>query len=633
MLSGKSNIKIIFQQNEKILVVLVTLVFFFCASYVAIFHHPYFAEDDGMFYLRIGEEILKGNYQNIKIPDAPSGGPIFYAFLDQFVQDGFLTLKVISVVGSTGIIFVSYFIIRNIFNYKIAILSQILIATNTRLFYLSYSTLNEIIPLLLIFTSLYFITKQKFNLQNIIISAIFLGIASSFRYQALIVFIAIIIYLVIKNRKIKNNVKQVVVYSIFFVLAFSPILILNFTTHGNFIDSSSNEHIRWHWEFQTSEWRQNVESIIVSGNEKSALFIDFDLFLKNYFYNFFYNNPDKIFNFNTFNTISIFPLIPILGLIIFSIGYIYIFDFKLSKKRITVIGITIGITLFTIYQIGETSEIFFALIFVTLLIIGIMNFKKIDKNLLFMMILSLVYLTIFSISNISRAYQFYPMWLIIPALSSVFFVEILPKIFTKLKIHKKQSELILIIIVIVIMLNIGSSGAFSYIVLYPHEFNGIMSEIQVLFSKESINPKGYDRKIIGDMLSHENNIETSYIMTNAGGYSYHAGSKWIHASFAEGKQGDSIQNYINRQNWSEYDLYMSNLGSFPPDVNNSVNPTPDYIIFEKINEEEIEYHRINSTQYNDLMILLEPNNPKIPENFELLWRSQENNTIVYRINK
>ena len=35
----------------------------------------------------------------------------------------------------------------------------------------------------------------------------------------------------------------------------------------------------------------------------------------------------------------------------------------------------------------------------------------------------------------------------------------------------------------------------------------------------------------------------------------------------------------------------------------------------------------------DLMILLEPDNPKIPSNFELLWSSDEGDIVVYRINK
>ena len=132
------------------------------------------------------------------------------------------------------------------------------------------------------------------------------------------------------------------------------------------MDSSANEHVRWHWTFQTSEWRQNAENIIVSGSDESVMFLDFDLFLKNYLYNFFYNNPDKIFNFNTFTTISIFPLIPVLGLIVFSIGYIHVFNFELSKQKIILIGISIAIILFIIYQFGDTEEIFFALFFIPL---------------------------------------------------------------------------------------------------------------------------------------------------------------------------------------------------------------------------------------------------------------------------
>ena len=69
---------------KKTWAILITGVFFSFAIYVVIFHHPYFAESDGIFYLRTGQEILNGNYQNVKIPDAPPGGPIFYAALDQF---------------------------------------------------------------------------------------------------------------------------------------------------------------------------------------------------------------------------------------------------------------------------------------------------------------------------------------------------------------------------------------------------------------------------------------------------------------------------------------------------------------------------------------------------------------------
>ena len=81
-------------------------------------------------------------------------------------------------------------------------------------------------------------------------------------------------------------------------------------------------------------------------------------------------------------------------------------------------------------------------------------------------------------------------------------------------------------------------------------------------------------------------------------------------------------------------MLLSNIGSFPPDSNNIINPTPDYIIYEKINEEEIDRcANCGPGQSKDLMILLDPNNPKIPSNFELLWSSDMNDIVVYRINK
>ena len=627
------NLKLIFKKNERTWVILITITFLFFASYAALGHHPYFAEDDGIYYIKIGEEILKGNYQNIKIPDAPPGGPIFYASINQLINDDFLTLKLIAIIGSTCIIFVSYFVIRNIFSYKIAIVSQLLIATNFYLFFLSFSALNEVIPLLLIFTSLYFITKQKFSIYDIIFCGILLGVAASFRYQAVLVVISIIIYLGIRNREIKNNFRLVVVFSVFFILALSPILILNFTSHDNFVNTNGNEHIRWQWKIQTPEWRQNAEEIILSGSNKSVAFLDMDLFFKNYFYNFFYNNPNKLFNFNTTNTISNFPLIPMLGIVTFSISYIYIINFRFSKTKIIVIGASIVITLFAIYQIGDINQNWFALIFAPLLVIGIMNFKKIQGNLLLIMILALVFLVIISMSHVSRAYQLFPMWLIFPALNAVFFVEIIPKIFSKLKIHRNQTEIISIIIVLVIILNLGTSFATSYMVLYPHEFNGIVDEIRVILSKESFNPQGYQSKIVSEILSQEKNIETSYIMTNTSVYSYFSGGKWISTTFTEGKQGDSIQNYINRENWSDYDLYMSDLGSSIFDSSGVSKQIPDYIIFENVIESEVEPHRFNSTQYKDLKILLEPNNPKIPANFEMLWISEEKDLVIYKINK
>ena len=96
--------------------ILITLGFFFAISYIAFFHYEFIFNSDGLTYLRYGEEILSGNGENVQLANAPIGGPIVYATVDRFVNDSFLTLKLFSVFGATGLVFISYFVIKNIFN-------------------------------------------------------------------------------------------------------------------------------------------------------------------------------------------------------------------------------------------------------------------------------------------------------------------------------------------------------------------------------------------------------------------------------------------------------------------------------------------------------------------------------------
>ena len=61
---------------------ILTLVFFLITFYVAFFHNTSWIVDaDGTGYLHAGEEILRGNAKNVKILDAPLGGPSYVAFV------------------------------------------------------------------------------------------------------------------------------------------------------------------------------------------------------------------------------------------------------------------------------------------------------------------------------------------------------------------------------------------------------------------------------------------------------------------------------------------------------------------------------------------------------------------------
>ena len=80
--------------SEKKIPILVTIVFLLVTSYVAAFHHNFWVIDhDGQVYLHAGQEILAGNGNNVELHNAPIGGPVIYAVLNLFFNDGFSLLQ------------------------------------------------------------------------------------------------------------------------------------------------------------------------------------------------------------------------------------------------------------------------------------------------------------------------------------------------------------------------------------------------------------------------------------------------------------------------------------------------------------------------------------------------------------
>ena len=139
----------------------ITLGFFLIFAYITFFHHNYWWSDvDGVFYLLKGEQILSGDGHNVRISQAPVGGPVLYASITSYFDDGFLIMKTIALLSCTGIVFVSFYIIRNIFSFKIAIVGQLIVAFTPRLELNAILAMNEMLPILLTFISLFLITKK-----------------------------------------------------------------------------------------------------------------------------------------------------------------------------------------------------------------------------------------------------------------------------------------------------------------------------------------------------------------------------------------------------------------------------------------------------------------------------------------
>ncbi len=146
--------------NTNKLPVLVTIIFFLFTSYVSFFIDNPARGSDAMYYFSAGEQILFGDNENVRLPNAPIGGPVLFSSLNVVFHDPYLTIKIISIISGTGIVFLSFFIIKNIFNFKIAFLTQLIVAVNPKLHFQTIFPFNEIFPVFLVFLSFYYFIRH-----------------------------------------------------------------------------------------------------------------------------------------------------------------------------------------------------------------------------------------------------------------------------------------------------------------------------------------------------------------------------------------------------------------------------------------------------------------------------------------
>ena len=86
-------------------------------------------------------------------------------------------------------------------------------------------------------------------------------------------------------------------------------------------------------EYNTPEWKDKVLEIYQSGNGSifDVFLFDPGLFLKNYSDTLFNNVPDKLFNFNTWPSLSIIPIFQYVGFIPILGGLLYLQKIKLNE--------------------------------------------------------------------------------------------------------------------------------------------------------------------------------------------------------------------------------------------------------------------------------------------------------------
>ena len=617
--------------------ILVTIAFFLITSYVAAFHHNYWVIDhDGQNYLYAGQEILAGNGSNVKLHNAPIGGPVIYAFLNQFFDNGFGVMKSIAVLSASGAVFFSYYILNNIFNRKIALVGQLFFAFNPFMGFFAIQAENELLQIFLVAASFYFITKKELKLQDIVICGILLGIASTIRLQVIVVLISFIIFLFLRSRKLRKNFLLALTMLLIFLFALSPVILYNYTTHESIFDTNAAWSMQYHNKYQYPEWQEKmIELNFHNGSTLDAIFVDTDLFFKNYFYNLFYGMPDKLFNFNSdrINS-SLINTVPLLGLLPVTAGFIYLFKIKINKNNLIIIGSSVIVTTLLIFLMGDINVHFFAIIGIPLFLLGLFNIKNVQNNALPLFLLPIIFVLFTSLLLLRAGEHFFLIWFSMAMLAGVFFADVLPQLFkkiqpSKIKLNSKKITFSTAIIISLILL---SNFGYCYVLFTATHTNVPFVSIGNEFAKLSQNipaeQPGMEVKNIGDILNKQPDIENSYVMIPAYHYAYYINGNTVYGEFSEGISDDTFENYVTRKNWKDVEIFHSNIVSQPMDRQNINNPKPDYLIY-VLNELDG-----GPNQHEYLKNLVNPESPLIPENFEVIYFSSKSNIthVIYKIN-
>jgi len=621
----------------KLLPILITITFFVISSYVAFVVDNPSQDSDLLYYFYSGQEIIYGDKENVQIFNAPVGWPILLAAVDSIVKDPFITSKLFSVIFGSGIVLMSYFIIRNVFGEKVAILGQSLIAVTPLLHAEVIITHSEILPTFLILMSFYFITKKQLLQKHIILCGVFLGLSFMLRPQSLFIAVGTIMFIVFFVKKQKKRI--IFYFMLFFLLSISPLLIYNISVTGNLIDNNPNFYASFESKSESNKEIFRNEVVQDKSNQDKTnqdktnqdkiknIIDNLKKYFNTYPENLFHNNSHFVFNLGLgHNNFSTLPFIPFSGILFVLGGIMGVFKYDLRKIHFSwIFGIPIILSIGLI-TINKIEEYFLLPLIFPVLILGLFSIKKVENNILALLTISLFFMLSISIVRIQSGWDMFGILIIPSTFSAFFIIKIIPKIILKIqnkcklksyKIIKKTAlSIILAIIIGIIITNLTSSVMIEKHLLFDEsvDYHNLLPLEQ---EYELMSPKYVE---IGEILSKEPDIENKIVMANNNNYAHYANSKFLYTQFVEGDKNDTIESFIKRENWSEYQIKVSNVASIPTDRNGIYDSIPDYLIYDG-----------NIDIKKNLQFLENPNDPRIPENFELVYRSDKTGIIIYKI--
>jgi len=587
-----------------------------------IIHQP--DEIDVIFYYNAGNEILNGDPSNVYISNAGIGWPVTLAFFTDYVGDLFTVSKSISLIFSGLIIFITFFLIKNILGNNIsALIGQSLLAINPFLHLDAIILNNEMIPLFFIFLGAYILSKKDSTKKYLLIG-LCLGISFWFRYQSLFILFGIVVYLLISNQVIRITTKKVLIISLVFLLVISPMLLYNYSVHGVVFDADPSLYMEVYGSQTNKEmWGDNfIEK--VSDDTKTSWFEKI-IFNEQYVTNLFKINPQTIFNLNSeITNFSPIPIIQFSGIPIFLFASLYLFNLKKTKIALVLPVIVLLISASILLFFDKIEDYYFALIILPIISLGILSIRRIERKILPFMVIPVVYYLGLSLVPIYDPVNMFAILISLPLLVTIFCIGFIPFLLKKIQKNlslKKSNFIVFMIILVIIISNVGFSYKLESMVMYQdYELGTISNELQKFFKKKTSIASNEINEIT-ELLTNESNLNQKYIMSNSYAVSHNIKSKNVHANFYENVNSKSIEQFLLRESWSSFDITYSNHYSIPPDRYNLNNPVPDYLVYIQWNNDD------------KIPWLINKLNSSEDKKFEKLYQSKQTNSAVFKISQ
>ena len=173
-----------------------------------------------------GKEVFSGNLSGLHGVNYFARFPhdtitvLYYSLFYNFNEDPIFLVKLFNVFFSTLSVFIMYCIVKQLFGYKSAIVSAIILSLFPPFVMYNSQMLSENMAMPFYLTSIYFFIKYIKNMSQhrwIIFSGLALSAANMFRMVGVIFLIAYIMYLIV-YKDIKSSLKPIPIVIIMFIL-------------------------------------------------------------------------------------------------------------------------------------------------------------------------------------------------------------------------------------------------------------------------------------------------------------------------------------------------------------------------------------------------------------------------------